>query len=211
MTDIVQIGATEKDAINFFTALLDEHIEKSWDYGAVDFRSRLTTSDGYTDTFFHIWSDNYKVWDIDDMPYDPTQPPGERFPFWATKNMANKNWVKKSFLELKSEGLASRAKSSITVHNTKQFVKSSVFVHYRILNNVLMSPVPHELEKAVVKWAAKNKRYISAQISPLGYWEKHGSKEQTSKKMDDSVRSHPSPKSTKRKSATIIPINKKRV
>lgn len=215
MTEIVKIGAKEQDAIDFFTGLLDEHLGKNWDINAIDFQSRVTTIDGNTDTFFHIWSDNWKIWDTNQLPFDPTDPPGSRFPYWCTHNKANKEWVQKDsskYLELQSEGISSRAKSSITVHSTKGGTPHKhIFVHYRIFNNVLMTPVPSHLEKAVVVWANKNKRHISAEISPLGYWEEQGSEEQKSIPIDDSVRLSLGPRSTKTKPATITPITKNSV
>lgn len=215
MTDIVQIGAGEQDAIDFFTALLDEHMEKNWDINAVDFQSRVTTKDGHTNTFFHIWSDNWKIWDTNQLPFNPADPPGSRFPYWSTHNKANKKWVQKDtskYLELRSEGIASKAKSSITVHSTKGGTPyKHIFVHYRIFDNVLMTCVPSHLEKAVVIWAKKNKRHISAEISPLGYWEEQGSEAQKSIPIDDSVRLSLGPRSAKNKPATITPINKNSV
>lgn len=214
MTDIVEIGAREQDAIDFFTALLDEHLEKNWDFNAIDFNSKLTTSDGYTCIFRHIWSDNWKLWLDSDLPYDRTQPHGKRFPHWATCNIANKDWIgNKGYLEVHSEGIASKAKSSITVHSSKALVPvvGHVFVHYRIFDRVLMSPVPRNLEKVVVKWAKKNKRHISADISPTGYWEAHGSELQKLQKINDTTTAKKGPKQTSTKQSTVTSINKKRV
>lgn len=226
MTNVSNISefTTEQDAIDFFTALLDEHLAKNWDIDTIDFKSKLTTSDGYTCTFRHIWSDNWKLKSDNHLPYDPTQPLGKRFPHWATLNFADKRWVGNGgYLEVHSEGIASKARSSITVHSSQAVnpVFGSVFVHYRIFDRVLMSAVPHNLEKVVVKWAIKNKRHVSANISPCGYWEAQGSELQKNSKMKgyfelyerlkDTTTAKKGPKINKAKKDTVTPINKKRV
>ena len=74
-----------------------------------------------------------------------------------------------------------------------------------------MSPVPRNLEKVVVSWAKKNKRHVSADISPTGYWEAQGSELQKNQKINNETTTKKGPKPASTKQGTVTSINKNRV